>query len=181
MPHDLFDYQSETIVFDSLSGPLSVTKNGDLFTLDFPSQKPEPCDAPVELIKGLGKEPLECYRKEDFVAVYECEEDIVEIIPNYEELAKLDLRGVIVTAPSGESDFVARFFAPKYGIPEDPVTGSAYTQLMPYWAEKMGKSELKARQLSARGGRLQCKLQGNRVQISGAAVKFMEGEIELRE
>ena len=94
-------------------------------------------------------------------------------------LEKLDLRGVIVTAPATEYDFVARFFAPKYGIPEDPVTGSAYTQLTPYWAEKTGKTKLRAKQISPRGGKLVCELKGDRVLITGSAIQFMRGSIEF--
>jgi len=176
----ILDYQGNTVRFHSLSGPLSVKNDGHLFTLDFPNQKPESCDPPNELIKGLGKTPLACYRKEDFIAVFEHEEHIASIQPKHAELEKLDLRGVIITAPSQENDFVARFFAPKFGIPEDPVTGSAYTQLTPYWAEKLGKNQLTAEQLSPRGGTVYCKLKGDRVLISGSAIMFMEGKIEIK-
>jgi PhzF family phenazine biosynthesis protein len=172
-------YESNVINFDSLSGPLAVTKTDDLLTLDFPCQKPKMCDIPEELVKGLGKSPLECYRNEDFVAVFKSQEEILGIVPNQNYLEKLDLRGIIVTAPSTEYDFVARFFAPKFGIPEDPVTGSAYTQLVPYWSNKMGKLKFSAKQLAPRGGKLLCELKGNRVLISGAAVKYLEGTIEI--
>ena len=176
---DLLGYPQEQILFESLSGLLTVVKNGPLLTLDFPNQKPIPCDVPDELIQGLGKAPSACYRKEDFIAVFENEEDMSAIIPKYNALEKLDLRGVIITAPSHKNDFVARFFAPKFGVPEDPVTGSSYTQLAPYWAERLGKNELTARQLSPRGGTVYCELKGERVLISGSALKFMEGEIEI--
>ncbi len=178
----LFDrpeFEADVITFASLSGPLSVTRKGELLTLDFPNQLPEVCAAPEALVKGLGMEPLECYRREDYVAVFDNEQDITGIVPNHHYLEQLDLRGVIVTAPSSEQDFVARFFAPKFGIPEDPVTGSAYTQLMPYWAEKTGKTKLTAKQVSTRGGKLFCELQGDRVLISGKAVKYLQGTIDV--
>ena len=120
---DLLGHPSDTISFDSLSGPLAVSRTGGRLTLDFPVQKPEPCDAPKDLVQGLGQQPQACYRNDDYLAVFESEEEIARITPNQFALAKLDYRGVIVTAPSSEFDFVARFFAPKYGIPEDPVTG----------------------------------------------------------
>jgi len=177
---NILNYESDAITFESLSGPLYVAKDGDLLTLDFPHQEPKSTYAPEELVRGLGKTPLECYENEDFLAVFESEGDISEMTPDHNELKKLDLRGVIVTAPSSEYDFVARFFAPKYGIPEDPVTGSAYTQLTPYWGRKLGKSKLRAKQISSRGGKLLCELKGDRVLISGSAVKYMEGTIEIK-
>ncbi len=180
--HVLFEergYGEDTIRFDSLSGPLSVTRAGESLTLDFPAQKPEPCDIPEELVEGLGKRPLECYRNEDYVAVFDREDDVAAIIPDHRYLERLDLRGVIVTAPSIEYDFVSRFFAPRYGIPEDPVTGSAYTRLTPYWAERLDKTTLYSKQISPRGGKLKCEVTGDRVLISGSAVMFMKGEIHV--
>lgn len=167
------------IVFDSLSGELKVSRQGDLLTLDFPNQPPEPCDIPEALVQGLGKRPVACYKFEDYVAVFEHEEDIKAMAPDFSALEQLDLRGVIVTAPASEYDFVARFFAPKYGIPEDPVTGSAYTKLTPYWAERTGKQVLNARQISSRGGNLQCTLKGDRVTIAGKAALYMSGSIDI--
>lgn len=174
-------YGPDEIVFDSLSGRLAVSRTGELLTLDFPSQVPERCEAPDDLVKGLGAAPLECYRNEDYLAVFGSERELAEIEPDHNLLARLDLRGVIVTAPSSDQDFVARFFAPKYDNPEDPVTGSAYTQLTPYWSDRLGKTRLRARQISVRGGNLLCQLDGNRVRISGSAVKYMEGTIEIAE
>lgn len=167
------------IVFDSLSGRLSVSKADDLLTLDFPSQVPERCEVPDHLARGLGAVPLECYRNEDYLAVFSTERELAEIEPDHSHLARLDLRGVIITAPSSRQDFVARFFAPKYATPEDPVTGSAYTQLVPYWSARLGRTRLRARQISRRGGNLLCQLDGSRVRISGSAVKYMEGTIEI--
>lgn len=175
------DYGPDEIVFDSLSGRLSVSKADDLLTLDFPSQVPERCEVPDHLVKGLGAVPLECYRNEDYLAVFSTEQEVAAIEPDHGHLSRLDLRGVIVTAPSSRQDFVARFFAPKYATLEDPVTGSAYTQLTPYWSDRLGKTQLRARQISRRGGNLLCQLDGSRVRISGSAVKYMEGTIEIAE
>ena len=124
--------------------------------------------------------PILCYRNEDYLAVFENEKDISNITPNYHKLKKLDLRGIIITAPALEYDFVSRFFVPKYGIEEDPVTGSAHTQLTPYWSERLGKSKLQAKQISARGGVLLCEQKDNRVLISGSAIKYLEGMIEIK-
>lgn len=177
---NILDNKSDVVLFDSLSGPLSVSKRDDLLTLDFPAQPALACELPSALSKGLGKSPVKCFASDDFLAVFENEEDIASITPSHEHLKQLDLRGVIATAPSEEYDFVVRFFAPKYGIPEDSVTGSAYTQLMPYWATELGKSELRARQISPRGGNVYCELREDRVLISGRAVKYMEGRIEIK-
>ena len=176
---NLLGYKGHRVSFESLSGLLSVSKTGELLTLDFPAQPPKPCDIPSILAEGLGRAPIECLKSNDYLAVFESEEDVLGIDPDHHLLQQLDLRGVIATAPSLEYDFVVRFFAPKYGIPEDSVTGSAYTQLIPYWARKLGKSTVNARQVSARGGNVFCELQGDRVLISGSAVKYMEGTIEI--
>ncbi len=172
-------YVQDIVRFDSLSGPLSVIREENSLTLDFPAQKPEKCEIPDGLTEGLGKSPAECYSNADYIAIFESENDIANIKPNYSHLAQLDLRGVIVTAPSSDYDFVSRFFVPKYGIPEDPVTGSAHTQLVPYWSERSGKTKFQAKQISSRGGKLTCELKGNRVLISGSAVKYLEGTIEI--
>ena len=176
---NILGYESESIKFESLSGPLFVTRENELLTLDFPKQQSRKCDTPEEIITGLGKTPGECLKNEDYIVVFEHPEDVANIIPNHESLRKLPLRGVIVTAPSSEYDFVVRFFAPKYGIPEDPVTGSAFTQLAPYWAEKLEKKRFKAKQISSRGGEVLCELKGDRVLISGSAIKYLEGSIEI--
>lgn len=181
--HILFNalgYKNDTISFKSLSGELLVSKNGDFLTLNFPAQPPETCSPPVSIEAGLGISPIECLKHDDYLAVFEKEEDVLSITPNHEVLKQLDLRGVIATAPSSEFDFIVRFFAPKFGIPEDSVTGSAYTQLMPYWSEKFNKSKLHAKQVSERGGKLICELKGTRVLISGSAVTYMEGSIEIK-
>jgi len=176
---NILGYKNEAIQFDSKSGILFVTKQDDWLTLDFPKQPPVYCETPKEIVEAFNKEPIECMMSEDIIAVFENEIDIESANPDFEQLKKLDSRGVIITAKSMRYDFVARFFAPKYGIPEDPVTGSAYTQLAPYWASKLGKQKFKAKQLSSRGGELYCEILGDRVLISGKATKYMEGKITI--
>ena len=176
---NILGYKNEAIQFDSKSGILVVTKQDDWLTLDFPKQPPVYCETPKEIVEAFNKKPIECMVSEDIIAVFENEIDIESANPNFEQLKKLDSRGVIITAKSMRYDFVARFFAPKYGIPEDPVTGSAYTQLAPYWASKLGKQKFKAKQLSSRGGELYCEILGDRVLISGKATKYMEGKITI--
>jgi len=168
---------SSEVVFKSRSGPLAVSYDGDLLTMDFPAQPPEPCAAPQELLKGLGREPDEVLSSEDYFAVFGAEGDILRMEPDMAELRKLGLRGVIATAPGNEVDFVSRFFAPSFGIDEDPVTGSAHCALTPYWARRLGKKELHARQLSRRSGELFCEDRGGRVLVSGRAVLYLEGFI----
>lgn len=176
---NILGYKEQVLSFESLSGELLVSQTDELLSLNFPTQPPEVCRTPLLLSSGLGKTPIECLKHDDYVAVFEQEEDVLGIIPNHEKLKKLDLRGVIVTAPSSKFDFVARFFAPKFGIPEDPVTGSAYTKLIPYWSQRLDKPKLNARQVSTRGGNIVCELLGERVLISGKAVKYLEGNIEI--
>ncbi len=176
-------YGKESIIFQSKSGDLSVSRANDLITLDFPADPPVPCAPPQALIDAFGVRPVECLRAMDYMTVFKDEAEVAEAAPDLELLKKLGLRGVIITAPSGEGekyDFVSRFFAPKYGINEDPVTGSAYTQLTPYWAGRTRRKKFSSRQLSERGGRILCELRGERVLISGRAVKYMEGLISLK-
>lgn len=173
------DNSSDAVRFDSKSGPLIVTRQDDLLAMDFPSHKAELCPTPKELISGLGIEPKEVFRSRDYLAVFDSEEQIKSLQPDMYELSKLDSLGVIVSAAGSESDFVSRFFAPKVGIPEDPVTGSAHSTLIPYWAERLGKSELHAFQLSKRGGELFCKHRDDRVIIAGRAVIYLKGTITI--
>ena len=173
------DYADNTVRFESRSGELTVTKSDDLLVMDFPSQPAKPCATPQLLVEGLGKAPIEVLSSEDYMAVFGTEEDVMALKPNFEALNKLDLRGVMVTAKGNEVDFVSRFFAPRYGINEDPVTGSAHCSLTPYWAGKLNKTKLSARQVSERTGYIECELKGNRVFLSGKAVKYMEGKINF--
>jgi len=172
-------YKGDTINFETVkAGPLAVTKNGDKYTLDFPSRPAIPIETPNGLAEALSeKQPLAVYRSRDYLVVYETEEDIIEIEPDFFALSKMDTLGVIVTAPGKDVDFVSRFFEPGAGVAEDPVTGSAHCNLIPYWADKLGKNKLHAYQLSARKGELWCELKGDRVLISGKAVTYLKGEI----
>jgi PhzF family phenazine biosynthesis protein len=172
-------YSEPTIYFETMkAGVLTVTKNGDKYTLDFPSRPAEPAIIPTGLTQALGvTEPLEFLRSRDYMLVYDNEDEILNCKPDFNLLAKFDVVGIIITSPGKEVDFVSRFFAPAAGIPEDPVTGSAHCNLIPYWAEKLGKNELHAYQQSARKGELWCELKGDRVLMSGKAVTYLKGEI----
>lgn len=178
---NLHGYAKQSITFETLSGDLMVTRNHGLLAMDFPAQPATPCKAPDALIAGLGKRPLEVLAADDYVAVFDNEDDVLALMPDLSQLQLLDLRGVCVTAPGRNVDFVSRFFAPKYGIAEDPVTGSAHCELAPYWAARLGKQNLHARQISKRGGYIHCQLNGDRVVLSGCAVTFMEAEIHIPE
>jgi predicted PhzF superfamily epimerase YddE/YHI9 len=167
------------VVFDSRSGELRVSREAELLTLDLPASHGRPCACPDLLSQGLGRRPLEVRRDTMYLCVFADEEDIRAVQPDFSALAGLDRMGVIVTAPGRSVDFVSRMFAPRVGIPEDPVTGSAHCLLTTYWAARTGKSRFTARQLSSRGGELQCELRGERVLISGRAVKYLQGEILL--
>lgn len=173
------DENLKNIKFHTKSGLLEVSKDGSLFTLSFPSREGEKCDTPSELIKGLGKVPKEVYKSRDYMAVFETEQDIVALEVNMDELKKLDGFGVIVTAKGKEVDFVSRFFAPKAGVDEDPVTGSAHCTLVPYWKNILNKNEFVALQLSERVGKLYCTDLGKTVKMSGEAVSYLEGYINV--
>jgi PhzF family phenazine biosynthesis protein len=167
------------VTFQSRSGLLTVSRQDDLLAMDFPSQPPKPSKAPEDLLEGLGREPQEVHCSEDYLLVFSSEKEIVAMEPDMTRLKKVDKRGVIVTAKGNEADFVSRFFAPKYGVAEDPVTGSAHCALVPFWAKKLGKKDLLAHQVSKRRGELFCKDQGARVVISGRAVAYMQGVITV--
>jgi PhzF family phenazine biosynthesis protein len=172
-------YDQDTIHFDTVkAGTLAVKRDGDKYSMDFPSRPPGYAELPAGLVEALGgKEPAEVLRSRDYFLVYEDEEFIRDMAPNHFALAKVDSLGIIVTAPGKEVDFVSRFFAPAAGVPEDPVTGSAHCNLIPYWAGKLGKDKLHAYQLSARKGELWCELKGDRVLMAGNAVTYLKGEI----
>lgn len=178
---ELLGYKNDTIIFYSQSGLLTVHKDGDRIALDFPSWKPERAtDYPEALMKGLGiTEHLGVYKNRDYIVELETQKDVLAVRPDFGLLNKIDVIGIIVTAPGADSDFVSRFFAPNCGVPEDPVTGSAHAQLIPFWAEKLGKHDLHAFQLSKRGGELWCEQKGDRVIIKGKAVFYMKGEITI--
>ncbi len=166
--------------FSTKGGMLIVRRDGDEIVMDFPADRPEPCDPPSELAAALGAEPREVLRtRRHYVAVFAAEGLLRGLSPNFSAIAGLDRGAVMVTAPGNRSDFVSRFFAPAKGVPEDPVTGSAHCVLTPYWAERLGKDELTARQISRRGGDLQCRLRGDRVELAGRAVPYMQGTIRI--
>jgi PhzF family phenazine biosynthesis protein len=171
-------YNGKEVAFDSRSGKLTVTK-GEYLTLNFPVDVfTQLAEIPTELAGSFGMTSLEVYKgKTDYMAVFNSQKEIESLTPDYNTMSKLDARGVIVTAPGDTVDFVSRFFAPQSGINEDPVTGSAHTTLTPYWAGRLDKTEFTALQLSKRGGKLFCALQGDRVTISGQAVTYLIGEI----
>lgn len=170
----------DTIRFETLSGTLTVTKDNDMIYLDFPSRKPTKDDIDPRLEGFFGYKPLEVHRSRDAMIVFDNESQIINMKPDFDQLAKLkEYQSVIVTAPGTDCDFVSRFFAPGFGINEDPVTGSAHCTLIPYWADKLDKNTLFAKQLSKRSGNLYCENIGKRVKIGGKAVLFMEGEIEI--
>jgi PhzF family phenazine biosynthesis protein len=178
--HVLFRHlglEAEQIVFQSKSGPLEVSRNGELITLNFPAYAPKPVPAPRQLLEGLGFTPRAVFKDRDYLALLENEEQVLEVRPDMGRIAELDAVGLIITAPGTDCDFVSRFFAPAAGIPEDPVTGSAHCMLVPYWAKRYSKNQLLARQVSKRGGELLCELRGDRVLMSGKAVTYLSGEI----
>lgn len=165
--------------FESLSGLLVVKREQDWLVLDFPAAPGEPVGLPEALRRGLGCVPEATFRARDYLAVLSSEEAVRHLQPDFAALAQLDGRGVIATAPGRDCDFVSRFFAPKVGIPEDPVTGSAHCTLAPYWAQRLGRLRLDARQLSRRGGVLWCEPSGDRVLIGGRAITYLSGKITL--
>jgi len=174
-----FGFAGETIVFQSKSGELKVSKDQEKYVLDFPRQQAKPCSIPEPIQQAFGDYIQACLKAEDYIVVLQSESDVVHAKPDLNLLKLLDLRGVCITAKSNQYDFISRFFAPNYGIDEDPVTGSSFTQLTPYWAEVLGRNKLNAKQVSPRGGEVWCELMTERVLISGYAVKFLEGEIQL--
>lgn len=171
----------ERIVFDSKSGALSVKQRTDgKLELDFPIRPARPAEADAELIRGLGAAPAETARSANaWFCVYACAGDVRALRPDHALLATLTPGRIIVTAPGDDCDFVSRFFAYDAGIPEDPVTGSAHCTLVPYWAARLGRTVLHARQVSARGGELWCELAGDRVKIAGHATLYLRGEITV--
>lgn len=172
------------VEFQSASGPLRVTRLEDgLLELDFPSRPAVRCQPPGDLVKGLGLATgapcPDFYQARDVMAVFPRESDVRALRPDFATLARVDAVGIIATAAGETCDFVSRFFAPASGIDEDPVTGSAHCTLIPYWAARLSKTRLNARQISKRGGGLRCELRGDRVGIAGRCAPFLEGTIEI--
>lgn len=163
------------------AGTLTVTRAADMLAMDFPARPAAPMEAPAGLLKALGGAPRAVLRARDYLVLYDSAAEVAALDPDFAALAKVkDCWAAIVTAPGKNGvDFVSRFFAPSQGVPEDPVTGSSHCTLTPFWAERLGKTTLEARQLSRRGGTLRCTLNGDRVGIAGRAVLYLEGEISL--
>jgi PhzF family phenazine biosynthesis protein len=170
------------VVFHSASGPLAVARRGSQYAMDFPSRPSERvAQAPAGLAEALGIAPLEVWQNEfNYLALLDSPDDVRALAPDHRAIARLDRPGLIVTARGeGDYDFTSRYFAPAKGVDEDPVTGGAHCMLAPFWAPRLGKSEFHARQASARGGSLHCRLQGARVELVGGCVFYLEGEAEV--
>lgn len=170
----------DTLKFTTLSGELSVARRGELLRMDFPARPPKPIAVTDALTAALGARPRRALAARDFLAVFDSEAEVKALQPNFERVAALDTFAIIASAPGEEVDFVSRFFAPRAGIPEDPVTGSAHCTLTPYWSAELGKTSLTAKQVSRRGGELLCEMAGERVLISGGAVEYLRGEIHVK-
>ncbi|HEY3816979.1 MAG TPA: PhzF family phenazine biosynthesis protein [Polyangiaceae bacterium] len=178
------DRARERVVFHTKSGPLTVTRSGDDLAMDLPARPPRPVESPAALARALGAEPSSTLRARDLVAVFERSEQVRGLAPVMAGLEALEgVFAVCVTAPGtgadADVDFVSRFFAPAKGVPEDPVTGSSHATLVPYWAERLGKNTLRARQVSARVGELGCALEGDRVVLTGRAVTVLRGTLTV--
>jgi PhzF family phenazine biosynthesis protein len=168
----------QTLFYTRKRGELWVTKQNELLTLNFPADEINPVSLSEQLNACFNYAPVEAWKGiNDYMLVFENERQSATVLPDLQAISRLDARGVIVTAKGSEADFVSRFFAPQSGIDEDPVTGSAHTTLIPYWAKRLGKNELFARQLSKRGGTLKCKYLNKRIEISGEARLYLIGEI----
>ena len=180
--HVIFKYlnhDTDNIEFRYGGGTLSVRNNRDYLTMDFPSVIGEKTDTSNQIIKSLGATPKEVYKARDLMVVFNSEQEVIDLEPNFEEMAKINHLGIIATSHGNKVDFVSRFFAPSAGITEDPVTGSAHCMLIPFWARRLGKNSLQALQLSKRVGTLNCEFKGERVDISGKAVTYLVGKINI--
>jgi len=158
---------------------LVVARRGDRYEMDFPARPPAPREGLGDVAGALGAEPREVLAARDGFAVFASEAEVRALAPDMARVAAIDVLGIIATAPGEDCDFVSRFFAPGAGVPEDPVTGSAHCTLIPYWAERLGKRKMFARQLSRRGGEIFCEHRGERVGIGGRAVSYLTGQITL--
>lgn len=173
--------QRESVIFHSASGPLAVKRAATGYVMDFPARLSEQVSTPPGLAEALGAAPTEVFVNDfNYMAILTSAEVVRKISPDMSSIAKVGRDGVIVTAPGDDPyDFVSRYFAPAKGIPEDPVTGSAHCILAPYWAKRLGKTAFRAFQASQRGGEVICRLMGNRVELEGACVFYLEGEMEF--
>jgi PhzF family phenazine biosynthesis protein len=176
--NDLAPSESQ-VRFETRSGTLTVTRDGDLYSLDFPARPPAPCQPYQQLVPALGGNPEAVLAADDYLVVYKSEDEVRALQPDMQALMYIDRFAVIITAPGKTVDFVSRFFAPAKGVPEDPVTGRAHCTLIPYWSQRLAKKKLQAQQVSRRGGELWCEDRGSRVTISGKAARFFQGTIYL--
>jgi PhzF family phenazine biosynthesis protein len=171
--------EQPAVTFETRSGPLTVAREGKRLVMDFPARPGRPIPVDDALEGALGVRPREAVLARDLLAIFDSEETIRAFRPDAQRIVALDAFGLIISARGRDVDFVSRFFGPRAGVLEDPVTGSAHCTLIPYWAARLGRNELTARQLSARGGELQCALRGDRVTIAGGVVEYLRGEIEV--
>ena len=172
----------DEVAFRTKSGLLAVHRNEELLTMDFPADSPRSVPSPPALLEGLGLAPREVLLGTHYyLAIYSSEHEVAQLRPHMQALMALEPIGVVASAPGTEVDFVSRFFGPKVGVPEDPVTGSAHCLAAPYWSRRLGKQELLARQISRRGGEIHCRMAagGDRVFLSGSAVFYLQGEIQI--
>lgn len=169
----------ERVSFGSRSGPLHVTAGDGRLTLDFPSLPPKPCAPPAHIAEALGAAPQATLEATALLAVFASASDVRALKPDFRLVAAAHRHGIIVTGPGDDVDFVSRFFVPNYGVDEDPATGSAHCTLTPYWAERLGKTKLRGRQVSGRVGEFWCELRGDRVLIAGNVAPYLEGSIEV--
>jgi PhzF family phenazine biosynthesis protein len=169
------------VVFHSASGPLAVNRSNTGYVMDFPARPSEPVSVPPRLAEVLGGVPVEVFSNAfNYLALLESVQTLRALAPDMASLARMDRPGVIVTAPGDETyDFVSRYFAPAKGIPEDPVTGAAHCMLTPYWTKRLGKTAFRAFQASRRGGEILCRLAGDRVELEGSCVFYLEGIVEI--
>lgn len=180
--HVIFEhlgFDGGTIRFETRSGELKVSRNGDRLLMNFPVAELNEAAVPDFLSDASGEPAQDLYRDTDYLYVVESEEQVRNLDPDIPALLEADVRGVIVTAPSNEYDFVSRFFCPAVGVDEDPVTGSAHTMLTPYWSRRLEKDELVGRQVSRRGGTVYCWQKGERVELGGSACTYLEGKITI--
>jgi PhzF family phenazine biosynthesis protein len=171
--------RTSPIVFRYNGGTLSVSRDGDLLSMDFPARPPEPVAADPALAAALGSKPRDIQKSRDLVAVFDTQEEVEALQPDLTAIQRLDTFAVAATAPGRECDFVSRFFAPRAGVPEDPATGSSHCTLVPYWSRRLGRKRLHAVQVSRRRGEFFCEDLGARVSIAGRAVEYLRGHITV--
>lgn len=177
--YEHLNFEGEKVIFHSKSGELTVQKKDNVYWMNFPSNPPNPVPVSKLLPEAIGTIPIYTGVNTDLLVLLQDEETVKSLKPDFSLLERMGVRGIIVTAPGTNCDFVSRFFAPSVGINEDPVTGSAHTVLAPFWAKRLGKETLAARQISRRGGDVACILKGDRVEIGGSAVTYMIGDIYI--